>query len=426
MRGLRHERWCGLALLIAITLSARGQDAKTSFSVQSWLEGPDRRDFPWEVRIDPPTLTYQQRFLLEVTAAVDGSVLRQKPYRHFTIIVKLADKDGHWLPGDDETDYAVTQPTGPIDQLRFYTGVYVRPGDYRIAVLMYDSAHQEGNVKHVTLHVPAPKHDPLPELARDFPAVEFPARIPGMSDAPIHDPGWSLGQGVEHLPIANSRPLRIDLVLDVSEVDAVPWADGSVRRGAIAEAQYQGNLTTTLAAGSVLSHLQPARGCVHVSALDMTRTQILLDRRDPASVDWAKLQLDLANAHHEQIDVDTLERQGQRSAFAAKFLTEVATGPGGCAGGPESADRVVILLSHPLLYPKHTLVTPVTTEQCPGCRFVYLRVTQFRVEYADPYKEMLNPLHPRMVHFLTPLEFRSVLSRLIVELKEQQARAFAH
>src|SRR5258708_30224864 len=199
MRGLRHERWCGLALLIAITLSARGQDAKTSFSVQSWLEGPDRRDFPWEVRIDPPTLTYQQRFLLEVTAAVDGSVLRQKPYRHFTIIVKLADKDGHCLPGDDATDYAVTQPTGPIDQLRFYTGVYVRPGDYRIAVLMYDSAHQEGNVKHVTLHVPAPKHDPLPELARDFPAVEFSPRNPRLSHAPIHNPRPAPGPRVAHM-----------------------------------------------------------------------------------------------------------------------------------------------------------------------------------------------------------------------------------
>jgi hypothetical protein len=63
-----------VAVLCAATLCA-GQSGPVP--VEQWLRGPDRRDFPWKVRLLKPRLTFQQRYLVQVRANLPVEVLQQ-------------------------------------------------------------------------------------------------------------------------------------------------------------------------------------------------------------------------------------------------------------------------------------------------------------------------------------------------------------
>ena len=232
------------------------------------------------------------------------------------------------------------------------------------------------------------------------------------------DPGWSLARGVEHLPIAGARPLRVDVVLDFSELDAIdlPYNTRAETKGAIAQSIYFRNVRDMLQMGSVLSHLQPSQGCVYVSALDMARVHVLLDREYAAILDWSKVEKELYSVDLDRIDVSTMTKQRDRSTFAAKFLVQVASDPGGCGAGTQPVDHVVVLVSHHLQYPPHTPVTPIQPEECPNCRFVYLRLTPYDFEPSDPYRDILKRMHPLSFRFSTPEGFREVLQKLTAEL----------
>jgi hypothetical protein len=279
---------------------------------------------------------------------------------------------------------------------------------------MYDKASGRHNVRRMRVRVPSTDKHVLPDLARDLPKVEFPSRLPGMAET-RRDPGYSLAEGSEYLPVSNPRTLRVDLVLDFSELDGLrfpSWASVT-DPGAVAEWFYEGNVRRMLAVGRVLSHIRLASGCVRVSAVNLSRLRLVVDRQDSEKVNWGELERSLVTFDHDRIDAVLLEQQQGRSAFIGNYLTELAKEAAGCGSTSEPGDRVVMLVSTHVQYPRHTPVTPLRPETCPGCRFVNLSPHSRR----DPYLQMLKPLSPRLYRFSSPREFRKTLKRLIAELE---------
>ncbi len=410
---------------LVLPVSAQESAANNSPEIMQWLNGPNRRDMSWKIWVWPPLLTFQQRYRMVVSGMIDSSVLREKEIQDITVEIKLEDRKGNWFDGEDSTDYEVP-PTPPnsLSFVVFQSAFYAFPGNYRLAALLFDKSHRVVNVQHRDLHFPAVKGNVLPEFAQGLPAIEFPLRIPGMNrDQPrIKDRGFSLAQGVEHLPIASVRPLLVDILMDFSEPDAIdlPYHLGPLDKGLISQREYYKNLALMLEMGSVLSHLQPAHGCVRVSATDMSRMRIILDRQEAGSLNWGKLEDDLYEADLDHIDLATLTSQLSRSTFAGHFLAQLANDPSGCGAGNEPLDHVVVLVSHHLQYPPHTPVTPIQPQDCPHCRFVYFRLTSFKFEPIDPYRDILKPLHPRSFRFSSPEGFRKALSELTTELSGPQ------
>ena len=232
------------------------------------------------------------------------------------------------------------------------------------------------------------------------------------------DPGWSLARGIEHLPIANTRPLRVDVVLDFSEPEGVTPEnrEQAMLGGKLSQRVYFEYLREMLPMGTIISHLQPSHGCVRVSAIDVSRVHVILDRQDAMRIDWAKLEKELYSVDLDRVDVATMTQQRDRSKFAAEFLTQIATDPAGCGAGVEPVDHAVVLVSERQQYPRHTPVTPIQPEECPNCRFIYLRLTPYQFEPGDPYRDILKFLHPRSFQFYTPEGFRKVLQDLTAEL----------
>jgi len=389
-------------------------------NTQQLLSGPDRRDIPWQVRVWPPILTFQQRYLVIVFGSIDFSDLRKNAVRDFTLQIKVQDVSGNWFPGEDTSDYEVPVSSPPRTYAEFFSAVYALPGEYRLAIALFDKNHRKVNILRNTVHVPEVKGNTLPDLTRGLPAIEFPSRIPGMdkNQPRVKDPGWSLAQGVENLPVSTARPLLIDLLLDFSEPDAMelPSHLSQAEKGLAAQFTYYTNVRTMMQVGSVLSHLQPARGCVRVSAADMSRMHVLLDRQEAGKLDWKQFEDSLYAVDLNRIDVATFGGQQRRSLFADRFLIELATNAASCEPGSEPPDHVVVLVSHHLRYPKHTPVSPIEPKECPRCRFIYLRLTYVLDEREDRYRDILKLLQPRSLQFSSPQDFRKALAVLTSDL----------
>ncbi len=404
-----------------LPVSAQESEPVSPSEMEKWLNGPNRRDMPWRVWVSQPMLTFQQRYLVVVGGSIDISAFRKEAVRDVTVQIKVADSKGTWLPGEDSTAYQVpvTIPESII-AIRFSSAVYALPGNYRVAVVLFDKARKVVNVSHNKLHVPTTNGNALSDLVRDLPVIEFPMRLPGMNKdgPPMKDRGFSLAQGVEHLPIPDTRPLLVDILLDFSEPDAIdlPYYMSPIDKGRISQSAYYRNLKLMLQMGSVLSHLQPANGCVRVSAMDMSRMRVIVDRLEAAGLNWGKIEDSLYEADLDHIDLATMANQLKRSTFASHFLEQVANDPGGCNAGNEPHDHVVVLVSQHLQYPAHTPIDPIQPEACPHCRFVYFRLTPFNFEPIDPYRDILRPIHPRSFNFSSPEGFRKALSELTVEL----------
>ena len=417
-------------LTLSLAVSAQqSQPASTaedaSFNTEQWLNGPDRRDIPWQVKVWPPILTFQQRYLVIFFGSLDLDDLRKKEVRDFTIQIKVQCGSGQWLSGEDTSNYEVRLSAPPRTDVTFFSAVYALPGEYRVAILLYDGLHRKINVRHQRVRVPDVKGNALPHLTRGFPEIEFPSRMPGMNkdQAPIKDPGWSPAEGPENLPIPALRPLLIDVLLDVSEPDAMllPWHMRATDRQLAAQFRYYENAKLMVQLGSVLSHLQPAQGCVRLSAADMSRMHVVLDRQSASKWNWKQFEDSLYAVDLDRVDAKTLSIQQGRSVFTDQFLVDLANDTTPCEAGGPAPDHVVILVSHHLRYPRHTPVTPIQPADCPHCRFVYLRLTYFLDEREDRYQDMLRLLHPRSFRFSTPRDFRKVLAQLTQELSDTHA-----
>lgn len=402
------------------------QPQDESAIIENWFAGPDRTDYKWQVRVSEPYLDYQQRYVVSFFAELNPTIIRKKPGSAFRFILRIADAGGNWFPGQNDGKFTVPENGAGINSFTLRSWAYLVPGHYRYALLMYNSTDHTGSIKHGWILAPA--LDILPDITRDFPKVEFPLRVPGMNEgSPTRDLGLAQPRGIEYLPIANSKPLRIEVLLDFSEVDEVylpefvnnvfvPKNSRPEFRGAYSEMMYQENVRRILPVGIVLSHLKPAAGCVRVSAIDITRMHIIEDRKDATTVDWNRLEEAVIKADHAQIDSSTLIQQEQRTRFMRDFLKRIATDTHGC--GPESnIEGPVILVIAPDIIKTKIPYSTFEGESCPKCEFYYLRMSEFASDSRDPYGKMLNSVQAHRIRFETPLEFRKVLDKLIREIQ---------
>lgn len=74
-------------------------DPPPDIPIDQWLQGPDRHDFRWKVRLSKPRLTYRQRQQVQIAVAFDvrDLVKAQISLQDLHLVVKLAGQDGHWL-----------------------------------------------------------------------------------------------------------------------------------------------------------------------------------------------------------------------------------------------------------------------------------------------------------------------------------------
>jgi hypothetical protein len=382
------------------------------------LRGPERADFRWQVRVVPPRLTYQQRNLVEVRVTVDGAALRVKP-TDLRFLVKVADQDGRWLPGADINDIQVPADVGKKQEIRYVMGMYLRPGTYTVGTVLHDGGTDAWNVTRKEVRVPEVARDPLPGLDRDLPEVEFLREVPRDSDlppaslvpawirrrwppanGPRGDQTWALGAGRERLPVGNTRPLQVDVVLNFSSGDNRRTPQGAAML-------YRQNAGALLQIGSVLSHLGAAGGCVQVHGVDVLRMKKIFEG-EAAGADWKKISHTVYGADRTTVDVATLAGQKQASAWFAGYLRALFAA-NACGAG----ERVVIVVSRDMEFASGTKLERLGEKDC-NCRMFYLEIPGFNL--LDELWTMLKGAGARHMKAGNPREFREALAEIISEL----------
>ena len=426
--------------------------------VQEWLNGPDRQDIVWKVQVFQD-LTLQQRHLVQVLATITGhDYLDAVSSRDLHFVTKVADERGNWLDGESYTHFVQPANFSQSDAVHAFANLYLRPGSYTIAMIAYDSWHGVGNVWRTSLTV-VPVSEPLADLDRDFPAIEF---LPPAASAPsLKNSDWdtsppavlqslmldplTLGHGVAHLPVANKKPVRIDVIVDLSNSLKIvmnwvllgcgvlplnerplPWSECYHPKFSEQDsASYKFEQGLALEVGNLVSQLAPQSGCVRFSAIDVLRQELVADRVDASQVDWDGLSKKLASTDLKGIDIDVRPQRAWEHIMAFKqFVEQVNKDDYACGLPVGSTDHVVIIVSLlvPFLpsQPGWWPLSKIDTVKSFKPRPAYYHLLQSGKRSASPSQDqteqMLSPLKPKFLPFLGSDELRQQLNFIIKDL----------
>ena len=401
---------CGVLVAAAILLSAPclavDTVPPTDAHVLEWLNAPEHTDFDWKVQLFSPRLSFQQRRVAGIRAALPIRKLLRAgiSLAGLRFVFKVADSDGHWMPGQYDDNFIPTADVQKAKELVFYAHFFVQPGRYKVAVLAYDRRTRRSNLWKREFEVPALKADPLPEADRNLPLVELPDESrPELA---------KLGGAKLHLPVHNRRPIRLDVVLNLALSDAT-----NSRFREAPDWVYRSNAGVLLQIGWVLSQLDLQDGCVRLSAIDILRQQMFADRLQVAETNWDRLAASVEQLQRNRIDVHVLERQKITPALFARFLEQAVSDPAPCRDSGPAPRHVLLVVSDAFLFPWKTEMTAVRPELMPATAGYYLQVNPIAGATWDQIGKVLSPLHPRRWELSNAVKFRKMIAELIADLE---------
>lgn len=389
----------GCPLLCAQPEVTANTGRKAVLPVEKWLQEGERRDFKMELTVRGPYFGYQQRYLVRVFVKVDLRRLQKAGVeRDLHFVAKVADESGRWQPGESYGESRLLKPAG-LNDLVLAAELFFQPGRYTVAAIVYDSVSGRRSVAFRGLKVPRIEDDPLPQLARDLPRVEF---LP-----PSRNDALPLGRGRALLPLRTPQRLLIDLVVDFGAFRE----EMSVRR-------QNWDASRMVQIGSLLAQMQFEKGCIRVTGLDVLRRQEVLWRAPGDGVDWWQLRKELLARSLHKVDVEELSARLESAEYLRRQLERLWSEPEACAGQTPPDQRIVILLSHGVLFPLRTKVEPAQVDRNCRCRFFYTRLEPSQEYLFDLVPKVLKPISPRVILSRSPEEFRRDLGALLKAIEE--------
>ncbi len=384
-----------------------------------WLKGGGEAQIRWTVRAIPPRLTAHQRLAAAISVEIDGGEFVKRKPAKLMVFLELRDKANRVYQTHRALNFDLLKMPRELTMAGLYQPAFLVPGDYRVAAAVYDVRSKEHAVKQIKLHIPGLPKDPLPEMWRDLPPVQFIE----MKDAPER---WYLPEvtGRLRLPVKTARPGRIAGVLNESPTARATQPVGRITR------RHMGNLIPAL---KVLTQMEIQLGTVNVALLDLERRKVSFEQSNAGTLDWTRLREALLENDPNTIDVKALEHHEQNAQF---FLSEVRKR---LEANPDGA---VIVLSGPMAFPKGQDLRPI--EAAPGTKVFYIRyfpptpgssggipgrrrgigppqpLTPGRggEVLGDSLAATLKPLSPRRFDVSTPAEFRTALAAIMSELSQ--------
>lgn len=395
-----------LMFAVLASVPTHSQESPGSSVPSVWFDEPEHHASHWKVQFTQPFLTYSQRFFIGMWASFPVPKKSEGSRTDIDIVVRVANAQGQYFPGHDHTHIQVPTSVGRNQALAWSTAIYLRPGSYRVVMLVIDRKSGEHFLWRKSVKIDVP--NALPDLDTNLPQVEF------SDQRRVHAP---VG---EELPIHNRHPLRVDVVMNLTgdvQMSVAPDWFRWIRQQSVESALV----------GSVgaLSQLRPANGCVRVSAIDIIHTEITRDRAiaDPA-VDWQKVREAIRkNRDSVTVDVRTLEGRKKARNFFRQFLEHVISDKTGCGEGMEQVDRAVVIVSDSLSFPSGSENEPVDATAQSGSRFFHMKITSRNVPTYDQVGHMLASLHPRQFNVNDSMDLRNALAKLIADLEKDPATA---
>ena len=399
---------------------------------EKWLADGDRGTFHWTARLTAGELTSHQRLRARLELQVDGGdVAARRGNGYLVMLVEFEDADHRVYRTHGSLDLAQVTEAAAKSNLVYVQDAFVRPGDYRVSVVMFDAKTGDHSALLRKVRANALHNDPLPQSWDSLPAVEF----AGAADAPD---SWYLPRvtGRLKLPLETRRPVRLEVVVNASPTAFGP---GATRTGQV----NNRGLADLLPALKVISQVAVRNGAIHVSLLDLTRQSIVFDQAGAGDLDWSLLRASLVQADPNKIDARSLARRGGNARFFVDQMRQRMS----LAAGAASTEplRVGIVLSPPMAFDSGEDRHPIEAAPALGGRLFYFRFHAVPPQtllqpYVDPLRggrrnaplqplprpvfqepldgleNLVKPLQPRLFDIYTPEQFRKALSAVLEDV----------
>src|ERR1041385_3219442 len=234
-----------------------------SIPISTWLNAGEQKEIPWDFRVSNPYLRVDQRIEISYTAIINAKDLNRTGKTHELFFVsRVSSADGEWLEEPYISRHGIEQELQPHSQAQFVMRVALQPGEYLLWLVLYDRLTGKHNVAKRRVRVPELRGDPLPDLYRRMPLVEFPRSEPS-------DQGLGFVRGRLYLPVRNKHPLQRQVISTLNPPEQ--WTG----RARVLRTQND----VTVGAVAALSQMEVAEGTLSVAGLDLVRQKIVFDQR---------------------------------------------------------------------------------------------------------------------------------------------------
>ncbi len=352
----------GVATVGQVFAQRRGLDpefAKVPFD--EWMKGGNQAQIKWKIRIYPTRLSNHQRLLTQIQVALDGAELaKRRGQGRMIAFVQVSDEQGRRYQNHAIIELNKVEEGWKASDVTFDVPAFILPGEYRVAVAIYDTATSEHCARQEKLRVSPLKNDPLPDVWQDLRSVEF--------VRPVEPPdSWYLPSVRRRLrlPVEMRRPARIEVIVNMTPSEL---AAGSLRI-------RDQNMATLIPALKVIAQADFHNASVHVSLLDLSRQRVAFRQEDAHGLDWLGVKAALTEAAPGTIDVKSL---GDRQRNAAFFVAEVSRR---IAAATDGQPVVLIVLSSPVAFEPGADLQPIRIASKMDWRVFYFR---FHEESARP------------------------------------------
>jgi hypothetical protein len=405
------------ALVSASSLFARdGSDAAfATIPFDQWLTQKQQTPIHWTLNISNPALSAHQRLGVIIEAQVDGAELaRRRGEGKLLVLAQLMDGNNRTWQNHVETDLEHVEEGIKSNNVIFSQAFFVLPGNYRVAVAIFDTASGEHNVIQRTLHVAPLKNDPLPDLWRDLPGAEF------FTPAPVPD-RWFLPsvEGRLRLRVETRHPAAVSLMVNLTPAE---------RFSASSRIQNR-NLGALLPSTKVLSEVDWHNAKFGIELLDLSRRRVAFRQDDMQLLHRADARGALSDATAGTIDVKTLANRSLTADFFLNQIAQKIQAP----SAPGKPSRVVIILSASVFFEPGVAMHPIGMSAPPDVTVFYVRFNEAqpparlpaspdfippprRLLPEDQLEPLLRPLAPRLFDVTTPVEFRRALAAILAEI----------
>ena len=353
--------------MLALPATQRGtlDPAFEKVPFNQWLgEGPDTR-FHWKARVARAELSFHQRLLTAVEIALDGKDLETRRTGRMVFLIQITDSEGARYQDHSSIELNKLDEDVKAADLEISHRAFVVPGDYQLAVALFDSATGEHSTAQTQFRVTPSPFDFLLDAWRDLPAVEF------IHTEPSPD-SWYLPDIRGRLQWAGfvHSPARLDVILNVAP--SVP------ERGS--RQTPSSGMAALLPVLKALSETGSSSLSENVDLLDLGRRRDVFHQDAVIDLDWPRLKTSLGDANTASIDLHSLADRHHDAQF---FVAEVRR-----VLRASDKPSVLVVLTTAVAFESGEDLEPISLEALPPARVLYIR-------YRSPIQST-RPFSPQM------------------------------
>lgn len=374
-----------------------------------WQAEGAREQVPWQVQMQAERLSFHQRLIATIKVTMPGPELLKRSHDdHITLLVEVRNGEGVSSRNYGLLDLNDLKPEMKRSDVEFSWQAFAVPGQYEVAVALWDKKSGEHNFMRRLFHVDAYKGDPLPGMWRGLDAFEFWSTKRDGPEYMFH----SDVEGRLHLPLATMRPIHLELLMDLS-----PSAE--IFHGNVGS--YNRYLSMALPIFKLFSQITVSNGSRSAAALDLVQRHTPFEQDDGKDLDWPSLNKALSPDNGPGVvSVKDLKNRKQSPVYLREEIVRRLSGAATAGRENEKPLQVFIVISSSMDFYSFPALPPIETGNEADCLIYYLQVELYEGEGlrggAGNVEKMLKPLKMRTFHVQSPDDVRRTLAKILDEV----------